>query len=210
MENKIESEQITYSKKRKFWFEIKDLLAGIAFPFIITIVFSTTIISFSSDRDADLTIKLISMIGGEILLIAAMIIFGRANGSSAYKKTVLHDRKRALGSADEFAVYGTGEYKLWKGFLLGFLVTVPFIIFLIIELIVPNTFCSFCLKYVFAWAYSPVTFFDEKLQALSFVMVLLPTGVHALGYYLGKLKELKVQQNIASQENERKNKRKRK
>ena len=210
MENDFELEQITYTKKRKFFFEFKDMLAGIIFPFIVTLVFSASIISFSSDRDMDLTVKLISLIGGEILLIAAFIIFGRANGSAAYKKTVLHETKRSLGSTDEYAVYGTGEYKLWKGFLLGFVVTIPFIIFQIIQLAAPNTFCGFCLKYMFAWAYSPVTFFDEKLEALSFLMVLLPTGLHALGYYLGKLKEIKVQQELASQELERKNKRNRK
>ena len=209
MENDFELEEITYTKKRKLLFELKDMLAGLVYPFMVMIIFSSTIISFSSDRGTDLTVKLITLIGGEVLLIAALIIFGRANGAAAYKATVLHDRKRSLGSKDELCVYGTGEYRLWKGFLLGFILTVPFIIFLTIQLIAPNTFCSFCLKYVFAWAYSPVTFFDERFEALSYLMILMPVGLHALGYYLGKLKEIKVQQELASQELESKNKRRR-
>lgn len=177
---------------------------------MISLVFSLSIILFSTDRGVDFGVRLLSLIGGEALLVAAFIIFGRANGVAAYDKTILYDRKRALGSVDEPTFYGTGEYRLWKGFLIGFIVTVPFIIVLIIQLAAPNTVCKFMLIYVFCWAYSPVTFLNGNYDALSLVMIILPVGTHALGYYLGKLKAIKVQQQLASQEEERKSKRKRK
>lgn len=209
MENDVTVEGITYSKKRKFLFELKDLLAGIAFPFIITIIFSSTVIAFSA-YSGDLGVSLLALFGGEVLLIIALLIFGRANGAAAYGKTVLYERKRALGSGDELAVYGTGEYKLWKGMLIGFIITVPFIIVQIIQLAAPNMVCSFFLQYIFAWAYCPFSLLGESYQALNFIMILLPVGVHTLGYFLGKLKGIKVQEELASQELERKNKRKKK
>lgn len=185
------------------------MLAGLAFPFMISLIFSASIIAFSA-YNGDLTVKLIALIGGEVMFVAALIIFGRANGAAAYRKTILNDRKRALGSSDETAVYATGEYRLWKGFLLGFIITVPFIIFQIIELAAPNSFSKFCLQYMFAWAYCPFASLGESYQALNFIMVLMPVGVHALGYYLGKLKQIKVQQELESQELESKKKRKKK
>ena len=209
MENDIQLEQITYSKKRKLLFELKDLFAGVAFPFIISIVFSSTVIMFAS-FDADLAVQLVALVGGEVLFTGALVIFGRANGAAAYRKTVSHERKRSLGSSDERVAYGTGEYKLWKGALIGFMITVPFILVQIIELIVPNVFCGFCLEYVFAWAYYPFSFLGKSYQALNFIMIILPVGVHTLGYFLGKLKEIKVQEELASQELERKSKRKKK
>ena len=184
MENDFEKIRVTYSTKRKILLEIRDMLASMAFPFMISLIFSASVISFAS-YDGDLAIKLIALIGGEVMFVGALVIFGRANGASAQRKTILYNRKRALNSTDELSVYGTGEYKLWKGFVIGFVICVPFIIIQIIELAAPNTFCSFCLKYLFAWAYYPFSFLGEKYQALNFILVLLPVGVHALSYYLG-------------------------
>ncbi len=209
MADNIQLEQITYSKKRKFLFELNDLLAGIAFPFIISVIFSATVISFSA-YDGDLAISLLALIGGEVMFVAAMFIFGRANGAAAYKKTILYDRKRSLGSSDELAVYGTGEYKLWKGAFIGFAVCIPFIIIQLIELCVHNTFCSFCLRYIFAWAYCPFSYLGERFEALNFIMILLPVLTHMLGYFLGKLKQIKVQEELASQELESKKGKRRK
>lgn len=186
---------MTYSKKRKVLFEIKDMLAGIAFPFMISIIFSSTIIAYSAYK-VELTVKLLSLLGGEALFIAALIIFGRANGGSAYRKHLLYENKRALNATDESCIYGTGEYRLWKGFFIGFVITIPFIIFLTIELIVPNTFCTFCLQYVFGWGYCPVAAFTDKYNALCYLLVLLPSCVHAFGYYLGKLRGMKVQEAL--------------
>ncbi len=208
METDFELERITYSKKRKIALEIKDMLAGIAFPFIISLIFSATFIAFAASND--LAIKIVALIGGEIMFVIALLIFGRANGAAAYRKLLLHDQQRSLGSNDERVHYCTGEYRIWKGLFIGFIVTVPFILIQIIQLAAPNTFCSFCLQYLFAWAYCPFSLLDKQYQALDFLMVLLPTGVHALGYYLGKLREIKVQEELKSQELEIKKKRKKK
>ena len=87
-------EQVTFSKKRKFLLELKDLFSGIVFPFMISLVFSLSIILFSTDRGVDFGVRLLSLIGGEALLVAAFIVFGRANGVAAYDKTILYDPLR--------------------------------------------------------------------------------------------------------------------
>ncbi len=207
MENNYVLEEITYSKKRKFLFELKDIFAGTAFPLMISVLFSATIIAYSSYRD-DLGVSLLALVGGEALFIISFVIFGRANGAAAYRKFVLNEKKRELNSSDERAVYHTGEYALWKGALIGFLVALPFIIIQIIELAVSNVFCSFCLQYVFAWAYCPFSYLGEEWQALNFIMVLLPVGVHMLAYYLGKVKEEKIQEQIAIESQKARKKRK--
>lgn len=207
MENNYILEEITYKKKKKFAYELKDLLTGAAFPFIISVLFSATIIAYSSYRE-DLGVSLLALIGGEALFIISLIIFGRANGAAAYRKFVLNDKKRELNSSDERAVYRTGEYALWKGALIGFIITIPFIIIQIIELCASNVFCSFCLEYIFAWAYCPFSYLGEKFEALNFIMVLLPVGVHMLAYYLGKIKEEKIQEQIAIESQKAKKKRK--
>lgn len=207
MENNYVLEEITYNKKRKFLFELKDIFAGTAFPLMISVLFSATIIAYSSYRD-DLGVSLLALVGGEALFIISLVIFGRANGAAAYRKFVLNEKKRELNSSDERAVYHTGEYALWKGALIGFLVALPFIIIQIIELAVSNVFCSFCLQYVFAWAYCPFSYLGEEWQALNFIMVLLPVGVHMLAYYLGKVKEEKIQEQIAIESQKARKKRK--
>lgn len=194
------------SKGRKFVLELKDLLAGVAFPLIVTIIFSSAIISFAST--SDLALSIIALVGGEIMLIGALIIFGRANGSNAYKNTIEHAQKRELGSSDEKVLYGTGEYALWKGAVIALMVCVPFIIFQTVELIVPNTFTGFCMRYVFAWAYYPFSYLGAKYQALDYIMIILPVGVHMLGYYLGKLREMKIRAKLAESAEYRKRQRK--
>ncbi|MGN0806775.1 MAG: hypothetical protein ACI4MC_07025 [Candidatus Coproplasma sp.] len=186
-----------YSSKRKIWLEFKDLMAGCAFPLIIMVIFSSTIITFSTGAELDLTVRLISVIGGELMLAAAFFIFGRANGSEAYKKTVENSRKRELNSSDEKVAYRTGEYALWKGAVTGFVICIPFIIILAVQLGVKNSFCSFMLQYVFSWGYAPFSFLDEGLAALSFISVLFPVGIMTLGYYFGKLRQIKIQEALA-------------
>lgn len=194
------------SISRKIWLEFTDMLAGVAFPLILTIIFSSAIISFAST--SDLALSIIALVGGEILLVGALIIFGRANGANAYKNTVEHAQKRELGSTDEKVNYRTGEYALWKGAVIALMVCVPFIIFQTIELIVPNTFTGFCMRYVFAWAFYPFSYLGKEYQALNYIMIILPVGVHMLGYHLGKLKEMKIRQKLAESAEYRKKQRK--
>ncbi len=205
MENDI-NEGFAYSRGRKFFLEFCDFCAGLAFPFIITVLLSATVIAFACTED--LTVSLIALIGGEAMLGVALFAFGKANGATAYRKYVLNSKKRELHSSDERAVYHTGEYALWKGMLLGFLVTVPFIIVQTVELCVSNLFCDFCLKYVFAWAYYPFSYLGERFAALSYIMILFPVVIHSAGYVVGKNKEIKLQEQLAEETEKRRKKRK--
>jgi hypothetical protein len=200
----LKSDLTSEQRREKVLWEIKDLLQGMAFPFIIMVIFSTTILMFAGFDDD--TVKAVATIGGEVLLIAAFIIFGRQNGATAYRKYILGEQKRKLGSSDKKSIYHTGEYAVWKGLIIGFATTVPFIIFQAINLIVPNSFCEFILLYACGWAYYPISLLGIP-QAVDFVMILLPVGVHFLGYYLGMKKEMKIQQVIA-EESQKANKKK--
>lgn len=192
---------------RRIWLELKDLLAGAAFPFVVLLVLNSTIIMFAST--ADLAISLLALIGGEIMLVLAFIAFGRANGSAAYAKTVLHGQKRSLGSKEEKVVCKTGEYALWKGAVIPLIVCIPYIIIQIIGLIYPNSACDFAFKYMFGWAYYPFARLGDSFQALGFIMIIVPVAAHLGGYVLGKLKQIKIQQAVAEQY-EQKQKRRRK
>ncbi|MGN0807293.1 MAG: hypothetical protein ACI4MN_02470 [Candidatus Coproplasma sp.] len=199
MENDLFDEEIEvqHSLKKKIWLEFKDLMAGCAFPLIIMIIFSSTIITFSVSKDVDLYIRLIALIGGELMLAVALFIFGRTNGSEAYKKTIDNDRKRKLNSSDERVFYRTGEYALWKGVLIGIIVCIPSIIILIIQLCVTNTFCTFMLQYVFSWIYAPFSFLNDAYMPLCFTMLVFPIGIMTLGYYFGKRRQIKIQEELA-------------
>ncbi len=195
------------SASRKALLEFKDILAGVAFPLIVMLVLSSTITLFA-DYQADLGVSLTALIGGEIMFAAALVIFGRANGSEAYSTTLLHEQKRELGSTDERVLCRTGEYALWKGALIAAILCVPFIIVQIIELCYPNVVCSYCLKYMFGWAYYPFSYLGESYQALNFIMILLPLTAHTVGYYFGKRKQIQIQEAVAEQNANKKRRKK--
>ncbi len=171
------------------------------------LVLSSTITLFA-DYQADLGVSLTALIGGEIMFAAALVIFGRANGSEAYSTTLLHEQKRELGSTDERVLCRTGEYALWKGALIAAILCVPFIIVQIIELCYPNVVCSYCLKYMFGWAYYPFSYLGESYQALNFIMILLPLTAHTVGYYFGKRKQIQIQEAVAEQNANKKRRKK--
>ena len=203
MEENNYGEQSAVAAGRKSLLEIKDLLTGVAFPFIITLVISSTILVFAS-YSGELAVSIIATVGGEAMLIAALIIFGRANGSAAYKKTALNSQKRELGSKEEQVLCRTGEYAVWKGIVIGLILCVPFIIFQTIELCYHNLVCSFCLQYMCGWAYYPFSYMGEGFQALNYILIIVPVGAHTLGYWLGKLKQEKLQRQIAETNAEKK------
>lgn len=204
---RVTPDKHTVPLTRRMRLETLDILSDVAFPQIVMIVISTTIISFAS-YSGDLGISLLALIGGEIMMTAALVIFGRANGNAAYNKTVLNNQKRALGSTEEKVVCRTGEYALWKGALIGAILCVPFVILQTIELCYHNSFCSFALQYVCGWAYYPFSYLGKSYQALNFIMVILPIAVHTVAYYLGKLKQIKIQQAVAERHANKKGRRK--
>lgn len=200
MEEETELSATAYSKKRKALLEFKDLLMGAAFPFMLALIISASVISFSgtynNQTGEGLDVSLLATVGGELFFGAAIIIFGRANGAAAYRKTVENMQKRELGSNDERVTYRTGEYALWKGAVIALMICIPFVIFQVIELCADNNFCNFCLEYICGWAYAPFRYLGKSYQALNFLMIIYPVGLHMLGYYLGKLKQIKIQRKL--------------
>lgn len=183
-------------KRQKILWEIRDLLIGAAFPFVIMCIFSSTIIMFG-DTD-DILVSVLAILGGDALLIAAYVIFGRQNGAVSYRRYYLNETKRRLDSSDKRAIYKTGEYALWKGIVIPLITCIPFIIFQIINIAIPNTFCIFALKYLCGWAYLPFTKAGVH-EAANFVFIIIPVAAHLAGYILGMLKEQKLQAQLAEE-----------
>ena len=80
---------LTAEEKRKgLGLEIKDVLAGAAFPFMLTLILSATVLNFIAYGGDDLGIQILILVVGEIMIIVATVIFGKQNGVTAYKKTI--------------------------------------------------------------------------------------------------------------------------
>lgn len=190
-------------RRARALYEIRDLLAGAAFPFMLQLVFSASIILFA-DYSEDAAVAIVALVFGEALLVGAYIIFGRQNGLTAYRRTVQGEKKRAIDPSDIKARYRTGEYALWKGFVIGAISIVPFILVQFIECLYHNSVTSFLLLYAFGWAAYPFRLIGEipSVGALSpwlnFVMIVFPVGIHALAYELGKRGEKKRQDKAAA------------
>lgn len=195
---KLTSKQV----RKKILLEIVDLLKGAAFPFIIMCIFSSMIIMFSSYTD-ELGVQLIAVIGGELMLIAAFVLLGRTNGSAAYKTKVTNQVKRKLHKPDEKAILKTGEYAVWKGFVIGFITTIPFLIFQIIACTGEYTFVEFMLEYMCGWAVEPFNLIGTIPDPYYLFMALLPIGLHGGFYIYGKWWEDKRQQKITRAEDDK-------
>lgn len=167
------------------------MLAGAAFPIIIQLVFSSTILAFA-DSD-DLAIRLLSIIGGEIFIVGAYVIFGKQSGVTAYKNTVSGERKRALGSNDPKAVFRTGEYALWKGFVIAFISVMPYLVVQTVDLFYSNIVTEFMLRYCFGWAYYPLKYTGAH-AAYNYLWCVVLIAVHGVAYFVGKLRGEKQQQ----------------
>lgn len=194
-------------KRKKFLLELKDLLAGAAFPFMLMIIFSVTIIGFSATDE--LALGIVILVAGELFLAAAYLVFGRQNGITAARKSAKNSKKRELGSTDVGVAFKTGEYALYKGFAIGLMSCVPFILIQLINCIVSNNLCTFLLRYAFGWAYYPLSYANAS-QWLNFIWVLPLVAVHACGYLWGAKQEFAKQAKIAVTEQKSKNKKSKK
>lgn len=183
-------------KRQRVLLEIKDFLAGAAFPLMLQLVLSASVILFADYNDEP-AIAGIALAAGELMLIAAYVIFGRQNGSSAYKKYVVTQKKRDMQSTEVKDYYKTGEYALWKGVVIAVISVLPFMIFQFIQCVAPNIVCEFILKYAFGWAAYPFIVFGVNIQWLNFIWIVVPVGVHTAAYYWGGLKERRRQQLVA-------------
>lgn len=183
-------ENLTSEDKRaRFAWELKDLLAGTAFPLMIMLIFSASIISYAGYGN-DAAIEILCIVVGEILLFAAYFIFGRQSGVTAYRKYVLNSKKRQMGSPDKKALYKTGEYAVWKAVIIGLISCLPFIIFQFINCCYENTVCTFALSYCFGWAYYPLYFADLS-EWLNFIWIIPLVAMHTAAYIVGKNQEEK-------------------
>lgn len=160
---------------------------------MLMLILSASIISFS-DTD-DIAISVVVLVFGELLLIIAYIIFGKQNGVTAVRRNVQQSKKREAGADDLKARFYTGEYALYKGFVIGFISCIPYIIVQIIGSAAPNVACDFLLKYAFGWAYFPLSYAGVSTWA-NLVFVIPLTAVHAAAYYLGAALERKKQAKV--------------
>lgn len=179
----------------KVWGEIKDLLTGAAFPLMLQLIFSASIIIFADYGD-DLGIQIVCLVVGELLLGAAYVIFGRQNGISAYRRTVQGEKKRALDPFDETAKLRIGEYALWKAFAIGVISCIPYALFQFIECLAHNDVCTFVLKYAFGWAVYPFEVIGGVSSWLNFIWIIVPVAIHAAAYIWGASLEKKRQSQV--------------
>ena len=182
-------------KRKAVGYEIRDLLAGSAFPIMLQLVFSASIILFADSSLGELALQIVALVFGEGLLIGAYLIFGRQNGIAAVRKSVQNVTRRE-NSDDIKAHFRVGEYALWKGFVIGFITCVPFILFQFVQGVYPNVVCEFILKYAFGWATYPLDFAAVS-DWLNLVWIIPLTCVHAAAYYWGGALERKRQQKVA-------------
>ncbi len=200
--------QLTAAQRRKkFVLELKDMLAGAAFPFMLAVILSVTVIGFCVTDE--LALGIVILVAGELFLLAAYLVFGRQNGVAAARKSAKNIKKRELGSADAGVLFKTGEYALYKAFIIGLISCVPFILIQFINCVFLNNFCGFLLRYAFGWAYYPLSYLNLS-QWLSFIWILPLVSVHAAGYVWGARQEFSKQAVTAAQEQKSKNKKSRK
>lgn len=184
-------------KRKRVGLEILELLRSSAFPLMIQIIFGVSIFLFAFYND-DIAIQLVATIGGEIMTYAAYVIFGRSNGIAAYRKYAQAAPKRAIGTTEVKYYFKTGEYAVWKGFVIGLITTIPYVIIQLIECCAHNKFCSFLLMYAFGWAYAPFSL--AKLSPwLNFIWVPVIAAVHGGAYIWGRYSEEKKQMQYAEQ-----------
>lgn len=194
-------ELTTEQKKKGIWLEIKDLCTGAAFPLMLQLILSASIILFVDALTEDIALQIVVLVIGELLFMGAYTIFGRQNGITAYRRTVQHAKKRELQADDLTCWLKTGDYAVWKGIVIGLITVIPFMLVQFIHCVAPNLVCEFILKYAFGWAAYPFIVIGQaagKLsQWLNYIWIVVPVGVHAAAYVWGSSIEKKRQQKVA-------------
>ena len=175
---------------------------------MLSLILSSTVISYAAYGNKDeLALKIVVLLVGEVLIIAATVIFGKQNGMTAYKKTVQNGNKRKVNANDDGSRLYIGEYSLIKGALIPLISCIPFMIFQIIEGAYHNDVCQFALMYAFGWAYFPFNF-AALPQWLNLIWVIPYAGVHLGAYAWGGKTEKKKQDQLAAAEEVKGNKKK--
>lgn len=162
---------------------------------VLSVTFIGMATAFSAD---DFLLAIIMLSIGELFVGAAYFIFGRQSGIASVRKIIQNAKKREIGTNDKLALLNIGEYSAYKGFLMGFLSCIPYIIFQIIQCAASNTFCEFVLQYVFGWAALPLTLGENRISPwLNLLFVLYPVAVHGIAYIFGAHREWNKQQKVA-------------
>lgn len=182
---------------KKFLLEFKDMLIGAAFPFMLMLILSASIISYIAySGSEDLGMKILILVVGEVMVFAATVIFGRQNGATAYKKTLQNGQKREVNSTDLNSVLYIGEYAPYKGAIIPLIACVPFVVFQFVQAVYPNDVCHFALMYAFGWAYFPFNL--AKLSDWLNLLWIIPfAGAHLGAYIWGAKKEKKKLEQLA-------------
>lgn len=185
---------------KKILLELKDLVTGAAFPLMLSLILSSTVISYAAyGNEDDLGLKIVVLVVGEVLVFAATVIFGKQNGVTAYKRTVQNGNKRKVNSSDVGSRLYIGEYSLVRGALIPVISCIPFLIFQIIGAAYHNDVCEFALMYAFGWAYFP--FGLAKLSPwLNLLWVIPYAGAHMAAYAWGGKTEKRKQEQLAAAE----------
>lgn len=194
----LENELTAQDKRKKFWYELKDLLAGAAFPVMLMLILSASIISFASYEDFGISVLV--LVVGEVLLGTAYVIFGRQNGITAMRRTVQNKKKRAIGTDDKKALWGVGEYAIYKGIIIAAISCVPYILVQIIGSAAPNVVCDFLLRYAFGWAFYPLSYCNAS-SWLNLLWIIPLCAVHTLAYFWGGYTEKTKQSKISEAQN---------
>lgn len=182
------------NKKRLIKEEFFDICAGIAFPMIVQLMFSATIIIFADYVGTSLWISILALVIGEGFILAAYYLFGNKSGSVAYTNFVVAEQIRVDGQPD---YKRGGEYAPYKGFLIGFISTIPYLIVHIFYCIFPNaSFLEFFLYFGFGWAVYPIYLGTQSISAFSMLLVIVLTVVHGVGYIVGKKQEFKRREAV--------------
>lgn len=188
-------------KKKGIWLEIKDLFTGAAFPVMLQLILSASIILFVDALSEDTALQIVVLVIGELLFMGAYTIFGRQNGITAYRRTVQNAKKRELQADDLTCWLKTGDYAVWKGIVIGLITVIPFMFVQFIHCVAPNLVCEFILKYAFGWAAYPFIVIGQAAgefsQWLNYIWIIVPVGVHTAAYVWGASIEKKRRQKVA-------------
>lgn len=176
------------------------MLTGAALPFMLQIILSVSFISLVDGLTDDKALFIVMVCLGEVLMAVAYFTFGARNGINSVKVLVQHAKKRSLGTNDVKAQFKTGEYSAYKGFVIGLITCVPYILVQFIECVAHNSFTYFLLAYAFSWATGPFKELDLT-PWLNFVMIALPVGIHGLAYIFSAHREWNKQQEVAQKQN---------
>lgn len=188
--------------RTKILYEMRDLLAGAAFPFMLMLILCSTVFSFIGYGGLELGLQILILIIGEVLLICAIFIFGKQNGTTAYKKRVQNNNKRKVNSNDVRSRLYIGEYSIVKSILIALISCLPYIVFLVVEACYSNEVCEFALMYAFGWAYYPFKLANLPV-ALNLIFIIPYVALHTGAYIYGGKKEKAKQDIIAIAEETR-------